>query len=208
MASEAQSHDVVILGSDRCDWNFVPRAVRRSIALFGIGLLLGGCVHSVPVASGARSLDSLLGFSKPERCEITEAHERFLRALWQGDTTDRGIRPGKIAAPPALRRAFGPVRVKKDESYWLVMVDVSGELFDLPLVRITQALPDGGDPGDVIYTFAAPMKRAQIKLRAAGIPVKANETVQLETDSAYDHLVYLVPDQDRPELTSFGCSLQ
>jgi hypothetical protein len=169
---------------------------------------LAGCAHSPHAAGGPLALDGFLAFSDPKRCDLTGAHERFFRALWTGNPENEDVRPGTVVAPKNVRRAFGPVTVRSEGDYRLVEVAVAGTMLDLPLARIIHALPVGGDPGDVIYTFAAPIGKVEEALRAAGFPAKANETVHLESDGAYDHVMYLIPDPKRAGHTIFGCALQ
>lgn len=165
-------------------------------------LALAGCAHS-----GARQLvrlDDFLAFSNPAMCESAPEHTRFLRALFAGDAND-GFRPGLVLAPEAIRGAFGPIEVKRHDSWWSVTVPASGTLFGLKLRQIAHALPEGGDPGDVTYSFEASLDDVARALRERGFPAKAGASVEMGPPDGYAYELSVTADPDRAGRTHFSC---
>lgn len=150
------------------------------------------------------ALDSLLGFTDPATCATSEPHTRFLDAMVVGDANE-GFRAGRLLVPGALLSAFGPIKVVRHDGWWTVGVAVRGTLFDLPVSRIDHALPEGGDPGDVTYEFAAPVERVEQVLRARGFPARAGKDVTLGPPDGYEHIMSLQAHPDDARLSQFGC---
>jgi len=163
---------------------------RLAVALVAYGAV-GGCAHTArPV--GAPALDALLGFADPALCRQSDANE--------------GFRAGHVLAPPGLRTAFGDVRVVKHDGWWEIGVPVAGTLFGLPVTRIFQALPEGGDPGGVTYAFVRPVAEVGRVLRDQGFPARAGEDVQLGPPDGYAHTLFLRRGTATTSLLSCGYS--
>ncbi|MDQ3144278.1 MAG: hypothetical protein M3Q57_05295 [Pseudomonadota bacterium] len=168
-------------------------------------LALAGCTH-LPLTR-ATALDPLLAFSDPSRCEQSPVHARLLDEMVVGDANE-GFRPGRIAAPQPFAQALGPIFIEKHDNFTVVGTPVRGTLFGLPLVRIEQAFPDGGDPGDISYTFETAVIALERELIARGFPAKAGQTVSMGPPDGYDHVIQLMSDPSYRGRAMFTCGFQ
>ena len=166
-------------------------------------LALAGCAH-MPMARGSAALDPLLAFSDPSRCEQSLAHTRLLNEMVAGDA-EEGFRPGRIVVAQPFGQAFGPIFVDRVGDFTVVGTPVSGTLFGLSLVSIEQAFPDGGDPGDVTYTFETTVTNLEGQLVARGFPAKAGQTVSMGPPDVYDHVIQVLPDPSNRGRAMFLC---
>jgi hypothetical protein len=149
-------------------------------------------------------LDAFLSFTNPTICEAAPAHDRFIRAMVGGDA-NAGFRPGRLVVPDRLRSAFGSIRVEQHDGYWTIGLPVSGTMFGLPLRRIVQWSPEGGDPGGVAYHFNVPAEELAGALRARGFPAKVGEAVQLGPPDGYEYTLEVRPDPDQQGGALFSC---
>ena len=173
----------------------------RAVILTAALILAAGARPAQPPEA---ALDLFLGFTDPKLCKESAAHARFLQSLIEGDAND-GFRAGNPVVPNRLKPAFGVVEVKRHDGWWTIGIPVRGSLFGLPLVRIEHALPEGGDPGDVTYSFRAPVDRVERVLRARGFPARANAAVRLGPPDGYDFRMSLHPDPEDAKQSLFGC---
>lgn len=164
--------------------------------------LLVGCTR--PPATKGVSLDDVLAFSNPAMCESAPDHARLLSAMIAGDANS-GFRPGRIVAPRAVRSAFGTIEVRRHDGFWTVGTPVRAMLFGLPLRRIDHALPEGGDPGDVSYSFEAPIADVERALRSRGFPVEAGKVIAVGPPDGYEFNVSLLRDPDDPRRAILSC---
>jgi hypothetical protein len=164
---------------------------------------LGGCT-SLPERSPGPSLDPLLAFTNPARCEPSPTLDTFLGGLAQGDA-EAGFRPGRIVAPPQLVPHIGRIKVKKTRSYWVVSVRTRGSWLGMPVFAVHQAFPQGGDPGDFQFELGVPVAEAERRLRAAGFPAETDVDVAVGEPDAYAHLMTLVATPGWPRRSLFGC---
>jgi hypothetical protein len=124
--------------------------------------------------------------------------------MTEGDAND-GFRAGRVVAPPALAGAFGKVRIRKADGYWISSVGTKGTWLGLPVVAVHQDLPEGGDPGGFQIEFDAPLAETERRLKAAGFPAAANVEVALGEPDGYDHLMTLEAVPGRPGRSLFRC---
>jgi len=167
-------------------------------------IALGGCAHAPGAKSQAITLDELLAFADPSRCEPGPAHRKLLDAMVAGDS-EAGLRPGQIEAAMPYSRAFGRVSVKRFEHYTVAAVPVRGNLFGLPIVAVEQSLPDGGDPGDTSYRFRAAPEFVEGVLAARGFPVKLGRNVAIGPPDGYEHFIELIADRVHAGHTLLSC---
>ena len=167
--------------------------------------VLGGCAHTpAPRAAEKLALDEVFAFSDATRCEPAPAHALLLQEMVAGDV-DVGFRSGRIVAPKPLARAFGAIFVEPHDNYTVVGVPVSGTLFGLPLASIRHSLPEGGDPGDVSYTFDTPVTVLERVLRARGFPAEAGRAITMGPPDGYEHVIELGPDPRHPGRAIVSC---
>ncbi len=182
--------DVLIIGAKACGF---------TSAL----LLVAACAH--PIATRHQlALDELLQFTSPTMCELSAPHRHLLDGMIAGDA-NAGFSPGFIHAPKGMRRLFGPIEVRRHDSYWTVEASVEGTLFGIPLVAIIHSLPEGGDAGDVTYVFDAPIATVESALRARGFPARAGQEVELGSPDLQVPVMALLVDPKSRGRTLLSC---
>lgn len=176
----------------------------KAIAALALAAALSACAHRPSAQTAGIALDELLAFSDPRLCQPSEAHARMLAGMVAGNANE-GFRAGRIDASKSHSAAFGKIFVRRFQHYSVVGVPLSGTLFGLPILSIEQALPEGGDPGDVTYRFQAKVESTQRALRARGFPAEAGRAVQMGPPEGYEHVIELLADPKRSDQTLLNC---
>lgn len=126
-------------------------------------LLLAG------TAAAPTELDGLITFEREGMCRPTVPFGDFLSDL-VNITPDEQLIAGKITAPSALRGAFGQILLTWYNGRTEVSVPVQGTWRGIPVVRITSAYPEGGDPANLAIAFQSDLATLSTVTRQAGFP--------------------------------------
>lgn len=171
------------------------------------GLLLAGCATSSPPIAGP-SLDSLIAFSDPAMCRLTEETGKLIVGLVRNDPnamdSDSWIEPGEV--PPHLEDRLGPIiRVKHDE-WWVIRTETRGTLWGLPLTAIEEDFPVGGDAGGITLEFAAPPSAVERAARARGFVARAGEAIPMGVPDGMAHEIFLRRAPGNRSRSHLSCS--
>jgi len=182
--------------------------VRAVFATVAIAALVSGCMPRQ--SSGPVALDALLSFEDPALCNLSPETARFLQAMVAIDPDavvdpDRHLRVGQIAAPAPLIRAFDKVEMTRHDGWTSFVVRTSGTMLGLPLYAIHQTYPEGGDPGEFSFEFAAPVAAVFSTLRKNGFPVEIDKDVSLGEPDGYERFVSLQESPDAPQRSLLTC---
>jgi hypothetical protein len=182
--------------------------VRAVLASVVIAALASGCTPRQSSAPGA--LDPLLSFADPALCTLSPETERFLQAMVviNPDAVvdpDRHLRVGQILAPAPFIGAFDKVEKTRHDGWTSFSVRTSGTMLGLPLHAIHQTYPEGGDPGELSFEFAAPVAAVVSTLRANGFPVEIDNDVSLGQPDGYERFVSLQESPDAPQRALLTC---
>lgn len=159
-------------------------------------IALGASPAAGRPAAPLPALDSLIQFEDPANCRPAPATAELIGMLVHSnlDTlSENWITPGTV--PEALRDRFGPITVQRADGMVHVHTAVRGALWGLPLTGITHEIPEGGDPGGVTFTFAAPVAVVERAARARGLVARAGQDVAMGPPDALVHTIGLHADE-------------
>lgn len=180
----------------------------RAIFALSVAACLGltGCTESLIKRESRSLLDTVISFSDPKLCTLSQDTEILFRSFVENNSDvfhKEWIKPGKI--PRHLRHLFGPIRLIKNDGAYIIRTSTSGTLWGLPLKSIDQYFPVGGDPGGFTFSFIAPTPMVERVLKEMGFPAKAGASISMGTPNVYDHTLTLVPDHIETAITHFDC---
>lgn len=170
---------------------------RWPVPLLAAGLLAAGCASSSSAPAPRQSLDDVIEFDDPAACLLSRDSAVLIDGFVRNnlDTLSDGwIRPGTV--PAHLRGRFGPIEVNRNDGWLVVRTEARGSLWGLPLAAIAHEIPEGGDPGGLVFEFEAPAAAVEKAARARGFVARAGEDVAMGPPDALVHSIGLHPLDD------------
>ena len=168
--------------------------MKRCAPLITAAVLLVSCSGPAAIRVPATELDSLIAFSNPAMCEMTPETAALVAGMFRNnlDTlSDSWIQPG--AVPAHLREQLGPITRHKYDGWWTIRTAVRGKLWELPLIAIEQAFPEGGDPGWITFEFQAPVETVERAACERGFIAEAGKAVQMGPPDLMSYEIDLYP---------------
>lgn len=181
---------------------------RERSALVIASIVLGLCLCAPVHAAGPASLEELLSFDDPARCEPSATQTAFLGALTMIDPAgdeDTPLQPGSVAVPRALAGSFGGIEMIRGDGWTTVDLPVSGYWHGLELRGVRQTFPYGGDAPATELIFAESEARVAEVARSLGFPPDGT-VIDDDSYSVYTISFIIEPDRQNPELVRLTCA--